>query len=270
MVHGGSNDEVASLGSPHGEPAPPEFHSDTKSANWLVVAVALAAVGATLTGCGASTDAALQQAVSRPDSIQALKYIELRQSDLPKGYTSSSPGNGTTSQDAAQTLAEYKCEHREPPDGHPLLSIRTPDFTDPTGRTELHEATAVFPSPPAAAAILALELNRRYPSCKAAAFRRDLVLSAPKGEHVGSVSVHVESLPARFGDAGVEVEGLSTLSLAEGVSTVATSDLVVLIRGRLVAELSIDTDGPAPSALLDKLTSELADRLAQVVPHATV
>ena len=81
--------------------------------------------------------------------------------------------------------------------------------------------------------------------------------------------MHLSKLPSRLGDPGVEVVGLSTLVLPGGVSTLATSELVVLVRGRLVAELSIDTDGPAPTTLLDTLTSDLAARLAQVVPSPT-
>ena len=81
--------------------------------------------------------------------------------------------------------------------------------------------------------------------------------------------MHLSKLPSRLGDPGVEVVGLSTLVLPGGVSTLATSELVVLVRGRLVAELSIDTDGPAPTPLLDTLTSDLAARLTQVVPSPT-
>jgi hypothetical protein len=208
-------------------------------------------------------------AVAHPDSIQAARYVDIRLSDLPRGYTSSHASAQSDSEDASQTLAEYKCEHIDPPPGRVLLSVRTPDFIDPTGRTELHETTAVFTSSAAALAHLDLELNARYPSCKAAAFRRALVDNAPKGEHVGFVTVHVSRLTARTGDAGVEVVGVTTLLLPGAVSTLATSELVVLVRSRLVAELSIDTDGPAPTAPLDRLTSILAGRLAQVVPHAT-
>ena len=231
--------------------------------------VALAVIGSVLTGCGPAVDDALETAVAHPDSIQAAQYVGIRLSDLPAKYTSSRASAQSGSEDESQTLAEYRCEHLSPPVGLTPLSSRTPDFIDPTGRTELHETTAVFSSAPAAAAHLDLELNSRYPSCKAAAFRRALVAAAPKGERIGFVTVHLSKLPSRLGDPGVEVVGLSTLVLPGGVSTLATSELVVLVRGRLVAELSIDTDGPAPTALLDKLTSDLAARLALVVPSPT-
>lgn len=238
---------------------------DLKVASWLVVGIALA-MSTTLAGCGSAVDAALETAIAHPDSIQAAQYAEIRLSDLPPRYTSSRGNATSNSEDASQTLAEYRCEHISPPSGRAILSVRTPDFIDPTGRTELHETTAVFASASAAVAHLGLELNSRYPSCKAAAFRSALVADAPKGERVGFVTVHVSKLPSRLGDPGVEVIGLSTLVLPGGVSTLVTSELVVLVRDRLVAELSIDTDGPAPTALQDKLTSDLAGRLAQVLP----
>jgi hypothetical protein len=239
---------------------------DVGLASWLVAGVALAAMSTVLTGCGSAVDAALQSAVAHPDSIQAASYVDIRLSDLPDGYTSSRPSTQSNSEDAAQTLAEYKCEHIDPPDGRAPLSVRTPDFVDPTERTEVHETTAVFASAPAARAHLDLELNSRYPACKAAAFRRALVADAPTGERIGFVAVHVTKLPSRYDDVGIEVVGLSTLLLPGGVSTLATSDLVVLTRDRMVAELSIDTDGPAPTALLGKLTADLSGRLAQVLP----
>ncbi len=170
------------------------------------------------------------------------------------------------SQDAAQTLAEYRCEHLAPPKGPAPLSWRSPDFTDANGTTELHESTTVFPSSTAAAAHLELELDSRYPACKATTFRNALVASAAPGERIGFVTVQVGDLPSRFGDRGVEVEGRSTLVLQGGVSGLATSELVVLVRGRMAAELSIRTDGAAETALLDQLTSVLATRLAAVMP----
>jgi hypothetical protein len=42
-----------------------------------------------------------------------------------------------------------------------------------------------------------------------------------------------------------------------------------LIRGHLAAELSVETEGQAGTGLLDQLTSDLAKRLAQVVPNAS-
>ena len=91
----------------------------------------------------------------------------------------------------------------------------------------------------------------------------------PAGEHIGFVTVHVSDLPPKFGDRGVEVEGLSTLTLAGGISALATSELAVMIRGHLAAELSVETEGKAGTGLLDQLTSDLAKRLAQVVPNAS-
>jgi hypothetical protein len=240
---------------------------DSRPMSWLVAGIALAAISTTLAGCGSPVATALQTAMAHPHSIQAARYVDIRLSDLPPRYISHLASAQSNSEDQTQTLAEYSCEHIDPPTGPAPLSARTPDFIDPTGRTELHETTAVFASSSAAMAHLDLELNSRYPSCKAAAFRGALVADAPKGERVGFVTVHVTKLPSRFGDLGVQVVGLSTLMLPGGVSTLATSDLVVLIRDRLVAELSIDTDGPAPNALLEKLTSDLAGRLAQVVPN---
>jgi hypothetical protein len=242
---------------------------DCRLANWLLAGLALAAVTATLAGCGSPGDTSLEAAVSHPDSVQAARYVAISENDLPAGYTTSRPTAQVNSEDASQTLAEYMCEHLDPPNGPSPISARTPDFVNSTGITELHETTAVFASASAASAPLFLELNRRYPTCKAAAFRRALVANAPKGERIGSVTVHVTNLPPRFGDLGVQVEGLSTLDLPGGVSTLATSDLVVLIRDRMVAELSIDTDGPAPIALLDRLTADLAEKMAQVEPNAS-
>jgi len=130
----------------------------------------------------------------------------------------------------------------------------------------LHEITDVFATASLARDHLALELSSRYPTCKAAVFKSALTAGAPVGERVGSVTVHVTGLPAEYGDAGVEVFGLSTLTLPGGISATATSDLAVLIRGPIVAELSIETYAETPTALLDQLTADLADRLAQVVP----
>jgi hypothetical protein len=236
-------------------------------AKYLLAPLGVATVAACLAGCGSGAKSALQLASSHPDSLAAAQYVSIRLSDLPSGYSSSQAPGRADSEDAAQTLAEYRCEHLTPPTGPAALSSRTPDFTDPTGTTELHETTTVFPSTAAAASHLALELNSRYPTCKATAFRIALVASAPTGERIGFVTVHVSDLPARFGDRGVEVEGLSTLALPGGVSALATSDLVVLIRGHLAAELSIQTEGQTPNGLRDNLTSDLATRLAQIVPN---
>ena len=221
-----------------------------------------------LSACGAAVDTALQTAVAHPYSIGAARYAQIRPGDLPHGYSAKPVAASTTSEDAAQTLAEYGCEHLSPPSHPAPISERTPDFVDPAGTTEVHETTAIFVSAQSASQLLNLELNPRYPGCKAAAFRRVLVADAPKGERIGFVTVRVTHLPSRFGDPGVQVVGLSTLVLPDGVATLATSDLVVLIRDRLVGELSIDTDGPAPTALVNKLTSDLASRLAQVVPSS--
>jgi hypothetical protein len=228
-----------------------------------------AALASCLGGCGSSSPSALQLASAHPDSLTAAKYVSIGRTDLPSGYTQSPAPAQADSQDAAQTLAEYRCEGIAPPKGAAPLSWRTPDFTDSSGTTELHEATTVFSSSAAADSHLALELNPRYPTCKATAFRSALVASAPAGEHIGFVTVHVSDLPPKFGDRGVEVEGLSTLTLAGGVSALATSELVVMIRGHLAAELSVETEGQAGTGLVDQLTSDLAKRLAQVVPNAT-
>lgn len=238
----------------------------SRLAGHLAGGVTISLLCAALSGCGSAVDTALQTAVAHPDTIQAALYVQIHLNDLPARYSARSASAQTASEDATQTLAEYTCEHLSPPVGPAPISARTPDFIDPTGRTELHETTAIFASASAASGLLDLELNHRYPPCKAAAFRRALIADAPKGERIGFVSVHVTHLPSRFGDPGVEVVGLSTLVLPGGVSTLATSELVVLIRNRLVAEFSIETDGPAPTGLLDHLTSVLASRLAQVVP----
>jgi hypothetical protein len=229
----------------------------------------VATVASLLGACGSTTPSALQLASTHPDSLAAAQYVSISRSDLPSGYEQGPAPAQANSQDAAQTLAEYRCEGIDPPKGPAPLSWRSPDFTDPSGTTELHETTTVFPSSVAAASHLALELDSRYPTCKATAFRNALVASAPAGERIGFVTVHVSDLPKKFGDRGVEVEGLSTLTLSGGVSALATSELVVLIRGHLAAELSIETDGNADAGLLDQLTSDLAKRLAQVVPNAT-
>ncbi len=219
-----------------------------------------------LTGCGSKAPSALQLASSHPDSLQAAQYVSIRLGDLPSGYASSAAPAHATAEDAAQTLAEYRCERIEAPVGPVSLSWRTPLFTSPSETTELHETTTVFSSADAAVSHLQLELNSRYPTCKAIAFRSALVASAPAGEDIGVVTVHVSDLPSRFGDRGVEVEGLSTLTLAGGVSAIATSELVVLVRGRLAAELSVQTDGQTETGLIERLTSDLATRLAQVIP----
>ena len=234
-------------------------------AKYFIAVLGFSISASFLAGCG-STPTALQLASSHPDSLAAAKYVSIRQSDLPSDYTSSPAPAGVKSQDASQTLSEYRCERIDPPQGPTPLSWRTPDFTNPAGTTELHETTTVFSSAKASVSHLQLELNIRYPSCKATAFRDALVASAPAGERVGFVTVHVSDLPSRFGDRGVEVQGLSTLSLPGGVSALDTSELVVLVRGRMAAELSIQTDGQVQTGLLDELTSDLATRLAQVIP----
>ncbi len=233
----------------------------------LTTVVGVLTVASCLGGCGAGKTSALQLASTHPDSLAAAQYVSIHPSDLPANFSSSQIPAHVNSQDVAQTLAEYRCERIDPPEGPASLSWRTPDFTDPTGTTQLHETTTVFPSATAAGSHLELELNSRYPSCKAAAFRTALVSGASAGERIGFVTVHVSDLPSRFGDRGVEVEGLSTLTLPGGVSTSITSELVVLVRGHLAAELSIQTDGQVQKGLADQLTSDLATRLAQVVPN---
>ncbi len=232
----------------------------------LATVLGLAAAGSFLAGCASTAPSALQLASSHPDSLAAARYVSIGLGDLPSGYSSSPAPALATAEDAAQTLAEYRCERIDAPEGPVSLSWKTPLFTSPSGTTELHATTTVFSSPDAAASHLELELNSRYPTCKAIAFRSALVANAPAGERIGFVTVNVSDLPARFGDRGVEVEGLSTLTLAGGVSALATSELVVLIRGRLATELSIQTDGQAQTGLIERLTSDLATRLAQVIP----
>jgi hypothetical protein len=228
----------------------------------------LCATALTLAGCG-SPPSALQLARAHPNSQKAAEYVTIRAADLPPTYTERPVPENIESKDAAETLAEYSCERLAPPTGPSPISAKTPDFLDQTGETELHETTDIFRTPAVAAQHLTLQQSPLYPSCKAAAFKSALVASAPVGERVGFVSVHVNKLPAQFGVLGVEVVGLSTLDLPDGITSTATSDLAVLIRGPMVAELSIETDGPAPNALLTRLTSDLADRMRQIVPKSS-
>jgi hypothetical protein len=233
-----------------------------------VVGLGILAVGLALAACGPAPTA-LQVATSHPYSFEAAQYVGIKLSDFPAHYRSSPAAPQTSSSDASQTLAEYRCEKIEPAVGPSPISAQTPDFTDPSKTTEVHETTAVFKTAASASSHLQLELNSRYPTCKAAVFKAALVKNASPGEHVGFVSVHLFRLPASNDDDGVEVTGIATLTLADGTSTVATSDLVVLQRGRFVSELSLDTEGENPSALLGQLTTDLSERLAQVVPAAT-
>jgi hypothetical protein len=265
-VSGGSTTRERSRRSIVARPAHGLSPSCVRLERRVAFGAGMAVLFGALSACGAAVDTALQTAVAHPYSIEAARYAQIHLGDLPHGYSAKPAAASTTSEDATQTLAEYDCEHLSPPSQPALISERTPDFVDPAGTTEVHETTAIFASSQSASQLLNLELNPKYPSCKAAAFRRVLVADAPKGERIGFVTVRVTHLSSRFGDPGVEVVGLSTLVLPGGVSTLATSHLVVLIRGRLVGELSIDTDGSAPTALVNKLTSDLASRLAQVVP----
>jgi hypothetical protein len=227
----------------------------------------LVAVGLSLTSCGATRpQSAAELASQHPESITAARYLSIQPSDLPAGYEPRDVSEKTSSLDQAQTVAEYRCEGIDPPASKTLVTASTPDYANSAGTTELHETTAIFPSAPAASAHLALEQNKRYPTCKAEAFRESLIKSAPAGEHIGSVSVHLSTLPKNLGDSGVEVVGVCTLGLPGGESAVATADLVVLVRRNLVVELSVDADGPAPVGLVESLTADLAKRLAEVLP----
>lgn len=233
----------------------------------LLAGALVLVAGLSLTCCQSPHPSAAELAVANPDSLTAAEYVAIRQTDLPSGYSPRPVAANSTTLDEAQTLAEYACEYIHPPATKALVTASTPDFTNPNGTTVLHETTAIFPSPAAATAHLALESNHRYPSCKAAAFRKSLVESAPDGEHIGTVAVHLNALAPNVHDNGLDVVGISTLGLAGGESAVATADLVVLVRGNLVVELSVDTDGPDPLALTNRLTADLAGRLAQIVPH---
>jgi hypothetical protein len=227
----------------------------------------LVAVGLSVTSCSAPRpQSAAEVASEHPESITAARYLSIQPGDLPAGYEPRDVTEKTSSLDQAQTLAEYRCEGIEPPASKAVVAASTPDFANPAGTTEVNETTAIFASAPAASAHLALEQNHRYPTCKADAFRESLIKSAPAGEHIGSVTVHLSALPKNLGENGLEVVGVCTLGLPGGESTVATADLVVLQRRNLVVELSVDADGPAPVGLVESLTDDLARRLAEVLP----
>jgi hypothetical protein len=224
--------------------------------------------GLALMSCGTAQrpQSTAELATEHPDSITAARYLSIQPSDLPSGYEPRPVTEQASALDQTQTLAEYHCEGIHPPASKALVTASTPDYANAAGTTELHETTAIFPSAATASAHLALEQNTRYPSCKADAFQESLIKSAPIGEHIGSVTVHLRTLPKNLGDDGVEVVGVCTLGLPGGESAVATADLVVLVRRDLVVELSVDTDGPDPVGLVDNLTADLAQRLAQVLP----
>jgi hypothetical protein len=227
----------------------------------------LVAVGLSVTsGSPPRPQSAAELASEHPESVTAARYLSIQPDDLPAGYESQDVTEKASSLDQAQTLAEYRCEGIQPPASKALVTASTPDYANATGTTELHETTAIFPSASAASAHLALEQNNRYPTCKADAFRESLIKSAPAGEHIGSVTVHLSALPKNLGDNGLEVVGVCTLGLPGGESAVATADLVVLVRRNLVVELSVDADGPAPVGLVESLTADLARRLAEVLP----
>jgi hypothetical protein len=223
-----------------------------------------------LTSCDTQVpQSAADLASEHPDSITAARYLSIEPSDLPSGFEANPVTEKTSALDQAQTLAEYHCEGISPPTSKALVTSSTPDYANRAGTTELHETTAIFPSAPAASAHLALEQNNRYPSCKADAFRESLIKSAPTGEHIGSVTVHVSTLPKNLGDEGLEVVGVCSLGLPGGESAVATANLVVLVRRETVVELSVDTDGPDPVGLVENLTADLARRLAHVLPDSS-
>ncbi len=234
----------------------------------LAAGALFVAGGLSLMCCGTAQrpQSAADLASEHPNTIEAARYLSIQASDLPAGYDSRPVTEKTTALDQAQTLAEYRCEGLSPPTSKALVTASTPDYANSAGTTELQETTAIFPSAAAASARLALEQNNRYPSCKAAAFRESLIKSAPTGEHIGSVTVHLSTLPENLGDNGLEVVGICTLGLPGGESAVATADLVVLVRRDLVVELSIDTDGPDPVRLVNSLTADIERRLAQVLP----
>lgn len=234
----------------------------------LTTSIALAAALAALGSCGTAspTNPALLSASAHPDSLAAARYVSITLADLPPGYKAARIPNGTISRDASETLAEYRCEHLDPSTDPPSISARSPDFKSQTGNTELYETTAVFATTDGAAARLGLELDSRYPACKAAAVRSALLADSPTDESVGAVAVHVRVLSLQSGDRGLQVQGEIPLTLPGGVSALASSDLVVLVRERLVAELTIETDDGSPTVLVDRLTSDLEARLAQVQP----
>jgi hypothetical protein len=237
----------------------------------LGAGVFLAAAASLLAACGSSPHvSALQLASSHPDSIAAAQYVSIRPGDLPAGFSARAVTAKAANLDVSQTLAEYDCEKLRPPSQKAVATASTPDYTNSAGTTELHETTAVFPTDASAMARLQLERDSRYPSCKALAFRKSLVATAPAGARVGSVNVSLRDVPSRFGDSGVEVAGICQLDLPGGVSEVATVDLVVLVREHFVVELAVDTDGPDPGSLLDRLTTDLAGRLAQVLSEPKV
>ena len=227
----------------------------------------LLVAAATLLGsCGSSKTSALVLASSHPDTLAAARYVAVRAGDLPDGFRSHAVSARDAALDASQTLAEYACEKLRPPSQKASATASTPDWSNSTGTIELRETTAVFGSDAAAAAHLQLERNSRYPACKASAFGRSLAAAAPKGARVGPVDVAISDVPMRYGDSGVEATGVCDVELPGGVSEVATAELVVLVREHLVVELTIGTDGPDPKALVSALTTDLAGRLAQVLP----
>jgi hypothetical protein len=236
----------------------------------LSIGAVIGMTGIVLGSCATSGPTALQLARKHPDGLAAAKYVSIGVGDVPASYKSLPAAGASVSDDASETLAEYKCEKIAPPAGPILVSYRSPEFADKADGVELHVTTTIFGNATAAAAHLALEHNPRYSTCKAAIFKAALVAGASNGESVGFVTVKVTGIPSEFGDSGVQVVGLSSLTLAGGVSTTATSDLTILERGPIVCELSAETYGASPGPLLNKLSALLATRLAQVValtPH---
>jgi hypothetical protein len=232
--------------------------------DWLAGVLILAG-GLLLTSCATRGASARDLASFQSGSPAAVDFVSLKHADLPPGFSVRPLTASDEALDEQQTLAEYSCERIPLPTTKATVTDSTPDYVNSERTTEVHETTASFPTPTAASARLDLELSSLYPRCKATAFHRALVESSPPGEQVGAVAVRVSPVSPRTPDRGVDVVGVCTLELSGGVSATATADLVVLVRGRIVVELSIDTDGPDPTSLINQLTAELAKRLDEVV-----
>lgn len=199
---------------------------------------------------------------SHPSSAQAARFVTIGLRDLPSHFRTSRARDETASVTVSDTLAEYRCERAEPPAGATPVSAGSAVFSNLAGTLELHETTAVYATPAQAASRLALETNPRYPLCKRAELVRELRTVAPD-DRVVAVDVHVTRLDADLG-AGFVIDGTAALTLPGDVSDVETSDLVLLVRGRIVAELSIETDGPPPTSLETELARVLSERMAEM------
>lgn len=207
-----------------------------------------------LVGCGPTP--------STPSASHLAAAVEIRSGDVP-GW----PGFNEPVQLFPQIA---RCMGVPDPDRPaPLATGRSEEFGD--ALLNVQSYTFVFATSSQAKRVVSLYRNRRLPSCEAQSVRANY-----SRMHVRGVTVSVESAPPGV-ESAVSSDTLTTTLTATVQEPGANGDeqyvspLMVLRSGRVVTHLLMSassTVGPFPTALFDRLSVTLSQRLTNALGDA--